>query len=45
MTTACRLKLSPDDRSGAAEQPRELLESAADAVGDEIDHLMLEHEQ
>ena len=29
---------------GAAEQPRQLLEAAADAVGDEIDHAMLEHQ-
>ena len=36
--------LAPDDRSGAADQPRQLLEAAADAVGDEIDHLVLEHQ-
>src|SRR6266550_8182405 len=32
------------DRSGAADQPRQLLEAATDAIGDEIDHLVLEHQ-
>src|SRR5450631_3737647 len=36
--------LAPDDRSGAADQPRQLPETAADAVGDEIDHSVLEHQ-
>src|SRR3954470_24849535 len=37
-------RLAPDDAPGAADQPRELPEAAADAVGDEIDHAMLEHQ-
>lgn len=37
-------RLSPYDRSGAADQPRELLETAADAIGDEIDQFVLEHQ-
>jgi hypothetical protein len=32
------------DRAGTADQPRQLLETDADAVGDEIDHAMLEHQ-
>mgnify|MGYP003289372920 CR=1 FL=1 len=34
----------PHDRASAADQPRQLLEPAADAVGDEIDHAVLEHQ-
>ncbi len=37
-------RLAPDDRSGAADQPRQLLEAAADAIGDEIDHPVFEHQ-
>src|SRR6266704_1026520 len=36
--------LAPDDRSGTADQPGQLLEAAADAIGDEIDHSVLEHQ-
>src|SRR6185312_1180827 len=36
--------LAPYDGSGAADQPRQLLEAAGDAVADEIDHLMLEYQ-
>ena len=39
-----RVSLPPHDRSGASDQPRQLLEAAADAVGDEIDHPVLEHQ-
>ena len=36
--------LSPHDRSRAADQPRQLLETAADAIGDQIDQSVLEHQ-
>src|SRR6202012_1353129 len=36
-------RLTPHDGAGAADEPRELLETAADAVGNEIDKLVLEH--
>src|SRR5262245_40958423 len=38
------LKSAPDDRSGSTDQSRQLLEAAADAIGDEVDHLVLEHQ-
>jgi hypothetical protein len=34
--------LAPYDRSGASDRSRQLPEAAADAVGDEIDHPVLE---
>ena len=36
--------LSPHDAPGSADQPGQLLEAAADAVGDEVDHAVLEHQ-
>lgn len=36
--------LTPHDRSGAAEQSCKLLEAAADPIGDQIDHPVLEHQ-
>ena len=36
--------LPPHDGPRAPHQPRQLLEAAADAVGDEIDHPVLEHQ-
>src|SRR5277367_988224 len=39
-----RARSAPHDRSRAADQPRQLPEAAADAVGDEIDQTMLEHQ-
>ena len=37
--------LASDDRSGAADEPCELLETAADTIGNEIDELVLEHQR
>jgi hypothetical protein len=46
MTCGAPQKFSvPHDRACAADQPRQLLEAAADAIGDQIDHAMLEHQQ
>src|SRR5262249_54457430 len=36
--------LAPHDRAGTPDETGELPEAAADAVGDEIDHAMLEHQ-
>ena len=40
-----RTSHQPHDRPGAADQPRQLLEAAADAVADEINHPVLEHQR
>ena len=37
-----RARQPPYDRTGTPDQPHQLLETAADVVGDEIDHPMLE---
>src|SRR5450631_4156039 len=43
--SALIVKLASNDRSGSADQPRQLLEAAADAVSDEIDQAMFKYQQ